>query len=234
MAPLDLADRGSIASLVASWDGPLDILVNNAGVMGVPLTRTAEGWELHFATNHLGHFALSVGLHDALARAGEARVVSVSSVEHLRSPVVFDDIHFARRPYESPSAYAQSKTANALFAVEADRRWSRDGIRVNALMPGAIRTNLMRHIDPALLAALDEHPIPGLVWKTAEQGAATSALLAGSPLLRGVGGRYFEDANEAVPQSEAPPFAGVADHALDPADAARLWELSEELLGSRA
>jgi NAD(P)-dependent dehydrogenase (short-subunit alcohol dehydrogenase family) len=231
VAPLDLADRSSIASFVAAWDGALDVLVGNAAVMGVPLTRTVEGWELHFATNHLGHFALATGLRSALALAGDARIVSLSSVEHRRSPIDFDDAQFERRPYEAQLAYAQSKTANALFAVEADRRWAADGIRVNAVMPGAIMTNLMRHIDPVLLRGIEEHPIPGLTWKTVEQGAATSVLVAASPFLYGLGGRYFEDCNEAVPADEAStPFAGVADHALDPASAARLWRVSEELL----
>ena len=98
VAPLDLADQASVAAFVAAWDGPLHILVNNAGVMASPVTRTPEGWEMQFATNHLGHFALATGLHPALAAAGGARVVSVSSSAHLRSPVVFDDIHFLSVP----------------------------------------------------------------------------------------------------------------------------------------
>ena len=102
VAPLDLADQGSVAAFVDGWSGPLHILVNNAGVMAPPLTRTPEGWELQFATNHLGHFALATGLHRALAAAGGARVVSLSSVGHVASPVVFDDINFDRRPYDPP------------------------------------------------------------------------------------------------------------------------------------
>src|SRR6476661_7755118 len=93
VANLDLANRASVASFVAAWEGPLDVLVNNAGVMACPETRTAQGFELQFATNHLGHFALAAGLHRALAAAGGARIVSVSSRAHLRSPVIFDDIH---------------------------------------------------------------------------------------------------------------------------------------------
>ena len=123
VAPVDLANPASVASFVAAWDGPLDVLVNNAGVMACPQTRTPQGWELQFATNHLGHFALATGLHRALAAAGGARIVSVSSRAHLRSPVIFDDIHFLKRAYEPWDAYAQSKTANVLFAVEATRRW---------------------------------------------------------------------------------------------------------------
>jgi NAD(P)-dependent dehydrogenase (short-subunit alcohol dehydrogenase family) len=125
VAELDLAEPGSIAALVAGWSGPLDVLINNAGVMAIPELRlTPAGWELQFATNHLGHFALAYGLHDALAAASEgARIVSLSSRGHLRSPVVFDDINFTSRPYEPLVAYGQSKTANVLFAVGATRHW---------------------------------------------------------------------------------------------------------------
>jgi NAD(P)-dependent dehydrogenase (short-subunit alcohol dehydrogenase family) len=148
VARLDLSDHGSIAQFVAGWDGPLHVLVNNAGVMAIPeLRRTPEGWETQFATNHLGHFALATGLHAALAADGAARIVSVSSSAHRRSPVVFDDIHFGSRPYEPWLAYGQSKTANVLFAVGATARWAGDGITANALMPGAIMTNLQRHVD---------------------------------------------------------------------------------------
>lgn len=147
VAPLDLSDRDSIAKFVAAWNEPLHILVNNAGVMALPEQHTPEGWEMQFATNHLGHFALALGLHDALAADGAARIVSVSSNGHLMSPVVFDDIHFAFRPYDPWLAYGQSKTANILFAVGATARWFRDGITANALMPGAITTNLQRYTD---------------------------------------------------------------------------------------
>ncbi|MEY9871657.1 NAD(P)-dependent dehydrogenase (short-subunit alcohol dehydrogenase family) [Streptacidiphilus sp. MAP12-33] len=199
--------------------------------MASPELRTAEGWELQFATNHLGHFALATGLHAALARDGGARVVAVSSSAHHRSPVVFEDIHFRERRYEPWSAYGQSKTANVLFAVEATRRWAADGITVNALMPGGIRTNLQRHVSEAELARLRAQAAGGtdLSWKTTEQGAATSVLLAASPLLEGVGGRYFEDCNEAV-RGELGARTGVADYALDPEAAALLWQVSRDTL----
>src|SRR3954462_4528536 len=121
VAQLDLADQGSVAAFATAWDGPLDILVNNAGVSAPPETRTPEGWELQFATNHLGHFALAMSLRPALAAAGRARVVSLSSIAHLQAPIRFEDIHFHKRPYERFTAYGQSKTATALFAVEANR-----------------------------------------------------------------------------------------------------------------
>ena len=156
MALLDLLDRGSVDQLIRDLAGPLHILVNNAGVMAVPeLRRSPEGHELQFATNHLGHFRLALGLLPALRAAGGARVVSVSSRAHLNSPVIFDDIDFRDRPYDPALAYAQSKTANVLFAVAAARHWSDDGIEVNALHPGAIAdSNLSRYYKPAELDAL--------------------------------------------------------------------------------
>jgi NAD(P)-dependent dehydrogenase (short-subunit alcohol dehydrogenase family) len=227
---LDLADPVSVSAFVAGWSGPLDLLINNAGVMAVPdLQLTPEGWELQFATNHLGHFALTVGLRDALAEAaGGARIVSLTSRGHLRSPVVFDDINFASRPYDPMLAYAQSKTANVLFAVEANRRWSDAGISANAVHPGAIQeTNLSRYLDPDYLAQLRGSGV--YQYKTTEQGAATSVLVATWPPLEGIGGRYFQDCNEAPvvdPTTAAPTGAGVAAYAVDPANAERLWELS--------
>jgi len=227
---LDLADPVSVSAFVAGWSGPLDLLINNAGVMAVPdLQLTPGGWELQFATNHLGHFALTVGLRDALAQAaGGARIVSLSSRGHLRSPVVFDDINFASRPYDPMLAYAQSKTANVLFAVEANRRWSDAGISANAVHPGAIEeTNLSRYLDPNYLAQLRGSGV--YQYKTTEQGAATSVLVATWPPLEGIGGRYFQDCNEAPvvdPTTAAPTGAGVAAYAVDPTNAERLWELS--------
>ena len=129
---VDLVDRASINDFVARWQGPLQLLINNAAVMASPLIRTAEGWELQFATNHLGHFALTLGLHEALKAAGNARVVNVSSSGHLTSPVHLDDLHFERREYTPWMAYGQAKTANVLFAVEITKRWKNDGIVANA------------------------------------------------------------------------------------------------------
>jgi NAD(P)-dependent dehydrogenase (short-subunit alcohol dehydrogenase family) len=229
VAALDLADRASVAAFVAGWDGPLHMLINNAGVMATPETRTPEGWELQFATNHLGHFALTTGLHRFLAVEG-ARVVSVSSAAHLMSPVVFDDIHFVDRPYDPWAAYGQSKTANVLLAVEATKRWAADGITVNAVMPGGIRTNLQRHVGREAMDAMIAQAVEdGFRLKTPEQGAATSVLVATSPLLEGVGGRYFEDCAEALP-NDGNMVSGVAAYALDPAAATRLWEVTEKTL----
>jgi len=219
---LDLSDLASVAAFVAAWDGPLHVLVNNAGVMALPEQRTPAGCEMQFATNHLGHFALALGLRAALAADGAARIVSVSSSAHLLSPVVFEDIHFIRRPYDPILAYGQSKTANLLFAVGAYARWAGDGITANALMPGAIATALQRHTGGI--------KTPPERRKTPEQGAATSILLATSPLLAGIGGRYFEDCNEALPSDIKFPLKGVAAYALDPGNADRLWEESLRLI----
>jgi NAD(P)-dependent dehydrogenase (short-subunit alcohol dehydrogenase family) len=235
---LDLADQASVAEFGAGWSGPLHLLINNAGVMALPELRlTPDGWELQFATNHLGHFALALGLHDALAAGGDARIVSLSSRGHLRSPVVFDDINFSSRPYDPWLAYGQSKTANVLFAVEATRRWAADGITANAVHPGAIaETNLSRYMNPDDLEAL--RASGSFRYKTIAQGAATSVLVATSAQLAGIGGRYFEDCNQARVLADDPadqadsggyrPLEerGVAGYALDPDNARRLWELS--------
>lgn len=227
---LDLADQKSVRSLVVSWQGPLHILVNNAGVMASPEARTAEGWESQFATNHLGHFSLALGLYPALKQEG-ARVVSLSSSGHHLSPVVFEDIHYTIRPYDPWGAYGQAKSANALFAVEAARRWASDGIFANAVMPGAIKTNLQRYSG--------ELKSPEAYWKTAGQGAATSVLAAASPLLDGVSGRYFADCNEAEPITRSSgnrfdEMSLVAAWATDPLLAERLWDVSLAMVEKKA
>jgi NAD(P)-dependent dehydrogenase (short-subunit alcohol dehydrogenase family) len=227
VAALEVTEPASVAAFAATWDQPLDILVNNAGVMMPPERRTPQGWELQFATNHLGHFALAQALHDALAAAGGARIVVVSSTGHLYSPVVFDDLQFRFRPYDPLLAYGQSKTAAILFAVGATARWASDGITANALNPGAIATNLQRHVGGQLVTPPERR-------KTPDQGAATSVLLATSPYLESIGGRYFEDCNEAptVDHRNAA-GTGVASYALDPANAHRLWDVSAALLRDR-
>jgi NAD(P)-dependent dehydrogenase (short-subunit alcohol dehydrogenase family) len=232
VSPLELVNMASINAFVDAWSGPLDILVNNAGVMAIEeLTRDARGYEMQFATNHLGHFALTLGLYEALAEAGNARIVSVSSSGHLRSPVIFDDPHYRFLEYTPFGAYGQSKTANILFAVEAAKRWADVGITANALMPGGIATNLQRHVGGSEYMERAQRE-RGIRLKTPEQGAATSVLLAASPLVEGVSGRYFENCNEAeVVLERGNFFGGVAPYALDPDNAERLWELSLRLVG---
>jgi len=222
---LDLSDLHSVRAFVNGWKDPLHILVNNAGIMAVPeLEKTPQGFELQFGTNFLGHFALTTGLHRALAAAGGARVVSVSSTGHLFSPVLFDDLNFDFIPYAPLPAYGQSKTANALLAIGITHRWASDGIRSNALHPGAIATGLQKHIGGV--------KTPVEKRKTLAQGASTSVLLAASPLLEGVSGLYFEDCNQAQQVTKRPTdfTGGYAAHAVSPANAERLWDLSLKLI----
>jgi NAD(P)-dependent dehydrogenase (short-subunit alcohol dehydrogenase family) len=243
VAALDLADRAAVAGFVQGWRGPLHLLINNAGVITPALTRTAEGWELQFATNYLGHFALSLGLRDALAAGvrdrGEARIVSVSSTAHMRSPVVFDDIHFERRDYDPQAAYAQSKTANSLFAVEATRRWDADGIVANAVNPGGVATGLQRHFTQKQQDYLAEAEAAGVfTYKTVQQGAATTLVAAVAPEFAHTGGHYLDDGREAytVPD-DAELFQnshGVKQWAIDPGTAQKLWTVSLALIGQPA
>ncbi len=226
---LDLLDPGSVRAFAAAWEGPLHVLVANAAVTVPDLRHDQRGNELHFAVNHLGHFLLALELRRALAAGAPSRIVAVSSSAHLRSPVVFDDLAFRFRAYDRNLGYGQSKAANVLFAVGAARRWDGDGIRANALMPGVIATNINRHLDPGFMDAVRARA-DAPAEKTPAQGAATSALLAGSPLLEGVSGRYFEDCQEAVRVERRERSAGVAPYVLDPGNAERLWEVSRALL----
>ena len=239
VASLDLADRTSIAQFLESWHGPLHLLINNAGIIPSTLLRTAEGWELQFATNYLGHFALSLGLHNALAEGararGDVRIVSLTSGGHMRSPIVFDDIQFERRDYDPQAAYAQSKTADSLFAVEATRRWGGDGIVTNAVNPGGVATGLQRDFTQKQKDYLAEAEAAGVfVYKTAEQGAATTLVAAVGPEFAHTGGHYLSDCNEAptVP-NDADLFQngnGVKEWAIDPVIAQKLWTVSLGLL----
>ena len=237
---LDLADRSSVARFVDGWDGPLHLLINNAGLVTGGLERTVEGWELQLATNHLGHFAVATGLHAALAAGaadrGGSRVVTLSSTAHMRAGVDFSDLHFDRRDYDPQIAYAQSKTANSLFSVEASRRWAPDGIVCNTVNPGGVATGLQRHFTPEQKRSLDAAEAAGVfAYKTIEQGAATTIVAATWPAFAGSGGHYLDDGQEAYP---VPNDAGLADHphgvkewALDPVAAGRLWDVSADLVG---
>jgi NAD(P)-dependent dehydrogenase (short-subunit alcohol dehydrogenase family) len=236
---LDLANRQTITDFIDAWSGPLHLLINNAGLVTSGLERTAEGWELQFATNHLGHFKLAVGLHDALARGAAerdgARIVSLSSTAHMRAGVDFDDLQFERRAYDPQIAYAQSKTANSLFTVEATRRWASDGIVANAVNPGGIATGLQRNFSVKQRESLDAAAAAGLFeYKTIEKGAATSLVAAAAPEFARTGGHYLDDSREAYPVSNDADLAqhphGVKEWARDPATAERLWTVSTDLV----
>lgn len=213
----------------------LNMLVGNAGVMACPLMRTAEGWEMQFATNHLGHFLLANLLLPALQAGAPSRVISVSSAGHQFSPVVFDDIHFERRAYDKWMSYGQAKTANILFALEFDRRFASRGVRAFSNHPGGIRTELGRHLTEEDIKLLTERSQQRaskgvMVWKNEQQGASTQVWGATAPELDGKGGLYLE---ETQISGTAPPpgSAGAAPYALDPEQARRLWEVSERALG---
>ncbi len=246
--PMDLADPASIDAFAERFlarGEPLHILVNSAGVMAMPLTREARGYEMQFATNHLGHFQLTARLWPALRGAGGARVVSVSSRGHRFAGVDFDDPSFEHRAYDPWVAYGQSKTANVLFALGVDKRGEADGIRAFALHPGAIMTDLVRHISQDELrafGAIDEEgrPVVDLErgFKSVPQGAATSVWCAASPQLDGMGGVYCEDVEVSPILVEADNTpgrvssdVGVRPWAIDPAAAETLWALSEKLTG---
>ncbi|WP_370649791.1 SDR family NAD(P)-dependent oxidoreductase [Neorhizobium galegae] len=225
---LDLSDLRSVASFVDDWEGPVHALINNAGIMALPdLRRSSQGWEMQFATNFLGHFALTLGLRRSLAMAQGARVVCLSSSGSLFGPVLWDDPHFQFIPYDPLLAYAQSKTACTLLSVAITDRWGDDGIVSNALNPGAIATNLQRYTGAL---RTPEH-----LRKTPEEGAATSVLLAASPLVEGISGRYFEDCMESpiVPSRPQLRLEGVAAYALDSTNAQRLWDMALEQVGER-
>ena len=210
----------------------LHILVDNAGVMACPFAKTSDGFELQFGSNHLGHFLMTCLLAPALRRGAPSRIVSVSSRGHHISPVVFDDIQFERRPYDKWQAYGQSKTANVLFAVGLERRLGGAGVHANALHPGAIMTELARHLQQEDYQFLQSRN-RGMKFKTVESGSATSVFAATAPELEGRGGLYLEDCHVAAIDDAPDALDGVKSWALDAGNAERLWEVSERLVGER-
>ena len=249
--PMDLLDPASIDAFAGRFlaEGRLlDILINSAGIMAVPFERDARGYELQFATNHLGHFQLTTRLLPAIRKNGGARIVSVSSWGHHFSPVLFDDPHFNQRAYDPWVGYGQSKTANILFALSLDERLQTEGIRAFSAHPGGILdTNLGKHIPQELLRSMgviDENgkPIldPERNLKSVEQGAATLVWCATSRTLEGMGGVYCENCDiaqlDAGGESSMRTFErltrheGVLSYALDIESAERLWELSGKLV----
>ncbi|WP_028798665.1 SDR family NAD(P)-dependent oxidoreductase [Streptomyces sp. 142MFCol3.1] len=237
---LDLGDLESVRAFAERFlasDRTVDLVINNAGIMACPETRVGPGWEAQFATNHLGHYALVNRLWPAIA-AGGARVVSVSSAGHHFSGIRWDDVHWANG-YDKWEAYGQAKTANVLFAVHLDRLGQGSGVRAFALHPGGILTPLQRHLPREEMVErgwIDENgtPLNPEAFKTPEQGAATQVWAATSPQLAGMGGVYCEDCDIAEPAPADGNRVGVCAHAIDPEQAARLWELSAELTGVNA
>jgi NAD(P)-dependent dehydrogenase (short-subunit alcohol dehydrogenase family) len=231
-------ELGSLASVRAFAERVLtrypriDLLIDNAGVMACPQGKTQDGFELQFGSNHIGHFLATCLLVPALRRGTDARVVCLSSRGHHIAPVDFDDVHFERRPYDKWQSYGQAKTANVLFAVGLEKRLGTSGIHAFAVHPGAIVTELGRHLQPEDIAYLQSRA-KGMQFKSVEQGAATSCFTATAPELAGRGGLYLEDCHVAAVNDAPDALDGVKSYALDPANAERLWQLSEKLVGQR-
>ncbi|MEI9965328.1 MAG: SDR family NAD(P)-dependent oxidoreductase [Caulobacteraceae bacterium] len=242
LTTLDLADLASVracADAILAAGEPFDLVVANAGVMACPFGHTADGFETQFGTNHLGHFVL-VNRIAPLLRPG-ARVVALSSSGHRFADVDLEDPNFERTEYAPFVAYGRSKTANALFAVEFDRRHRERGVRAASVHPGGIQTELGRHMDPEVIQQMIDNinlnrpaDAPPFQWKTIPQGAATSVWAGVVAPAEDVGGRYCEDCHVAeVFDGESLVQGGVRPYAIDPVRAAALWALSEAMVGER-
>jgi NAD(P)-dependent dehydrogenase (short-subunit alcohol dehydrogenase family) len=233
----DLADLDSIRACAADLlhrAPQIQLLINNAGVMACPLGRTAQGFELQFGTNHLGHFLLTCLLAPALLAGAPGRIVNLSSGGHKIGGVDFDDPNYQHRPYNKWQAYGQAKTSNVLFTVALEQRLGGRGVHALAVHPGVIQTELSRHLAEEELEAMKSSLPSGnsMRLKSIPQGAATTVWAASSPALEGQGGLYLEDCHIAA--AAAPGMdGGVEAFALDPAAAEQLWALSERLVGER-
>jgi len=243
IAPMDLGDLASVARFArdfASGRKALHLLVNNAGIMACPETRIGPQWEAQFATNHIGHFALTAALLPLLRAANGARVVALSSTGHKISDIRWDDIHFHKGAYDKWVAYGQSKTANALFAVGLDAREGGNGVRGFAVHPGGIMTPLQRHLKKEEMVAAGWIDESGEVsaaakpyFKTPGQGAATAVWAATAAKLQGSGGLYCEDCDVAELAGENEPrHRTVKAYAVDPESAARLWRVTEATIAA--
>lgn len=221
---LDLSNLATVRAFAAGWGSrPLNLLINNAGIMMGPLTRTADGFEPNFGINHLGHFLLSHLLLPALEAGSPSRIVQLSSGAHLRFPLDLEDWNFLAQDYDPVTAYGRSKTAIALSSVAFSERFGATGIAAYSVMPGVIQTGLFKHMDQVAADALIARV--GALTKTPEQGASTMVWAAVAPELNGRGGAYLENCSIAGPAIASPP-SGVAEHAIDPVLAGRLWDIS--------
>jgi NAD(P)-dependent dehydrogenase (short-subunit alcohol dehydrogenase family) len=237
---LDLSDLASVINFSEQIMGPVDLLINNAGVSKTPDTHLPNGLDVRFATNHLGHFLLALRLQPQMAQRG-ARIVVLSSAAHKLHPVRLDDLQWRTRPYMD-AAYAESKSANILFAQEATRRWSTQGIFANAVLPGSALTGLQRYHDEALKRRIGFINADGSVnsmVKSVAQAAATTVWAAIAPELSGRGGLVLEDCAEALTVGpDTHPWSGFDPSVADPETARLLWEhslhLIQELCGEAA
>ena len=245
---VDLGDFSSIRAFtdtVLAEHDRIDVLINNAGVMACPFGRTVDGFETQFGTNHLGHFLLTARLAPALLRGASPRVVTLSSAGHSRADVDLVDPNFATTPYNAWIAYGRSKTANALFARELARRAGPAGLLSFSVHPGAIVTELGRHLTEELLieviadtqrraeaaAKTEGRAEPEeLHFKTVEAGAATQVWAATAAELADHNGAYLADCGLGVLGAN-PGVNGMLPYLLDDEKAAALWTYSEELIG---
>lgn len=232
--PLDLTDLtnvGHFSDAIVNSRVQVDILICNAGIMACPEERVGKGWESQFATNHIGHYVLTNQIWSTF-RPG-ARIVCVSSAGHHNSHIRWDDIHFHHHTYDKWVAYGQSKTANALFALQLDEYGKKSDIRAFSLHPGKIRTPLQRHLTMKEMVEAGWIDMEGNVidptFKTLEQGAATQLWAATSPKLKGLGGLYLEDCEVANPAASQGTFVGVCDFAVNLGEARKLWDYTAEL-----
>ena len=238
---MDLADLGSVkayAASVTARESKLDLLINNAGIMACPESRIGKNWESQFAVNHLGHFQLTTKLLQPLSQADQARVVCLSSIAHRRSDVLWDDIHFEKTGYDKWLAYAQSKSANALFALGLDMKYQDQGIRAFSVHPGGILTPLQRHLPNEEMQELGWTDKEGnlseqakAMFKSTTQGCSTTLWAATSDALDDSGGLYCEDCDVAdLATQDSPRYFGVAPWAVSEEGAMRLWDLTEKML----
>lgn len=236
---LDLASLHSVracADRLLADGRRFDAIIANAGIMAPPFGRTVDGFELQFGTNHLGHFALVNRIESLLIDHG--RLVVLSSQAHRVADVDLDDPNFERQAYDPFVAYGRSKTANALFAAEFDRRRRGRGVRAASVMPGNSLTALPRHFSQDDLQGLfetvgkarAEAGLPPAQLKEISQAAATSVWAAVVADMDAIGGRYLEDCAVAPVDDTPNPFAdGVRSYALDLGRAGQLWAKSMEM-----
>ncbi|BBZ78358.1 oxidoreductase [Mycolicibacterium anyangense] len=224
VVPLDLTDlrtAQAAAEAIAHRHSRVDILINNAGVMAPPLSRTAQGYELQLGTNHLGHFVFTNGLVGSFVPG--TRIVNLSSRGHLYGGIRWEDPNYDDESgYDKWQAYGQSKTANVLFTVEAERRWGPGGVHSFAVHPGVVVTELARHMTREDFSGT----LANLEVTDVEHGAATTVWAATAPELDGLGGLYLEDCHIAGPFRPGVQ-GGYAAFAVDPEQAARLWDWSQ-------
>jgi NAD(P)-dependent dehydrogenase (short-subunit alcohol dehydrogenase family) len=241
---MDLADLKSVQDFVNNFVNEgisLDLLINNAGIMACPEGRVGNGWEKQFGVNQLGHFMLTKGLMDIMAKNEGARFVSLSSSAHSLTGILWDDIHFNKNPYDKWIAYGQSKTASSLIAIEFDRLMKDKGVRGFSVHPGGILTPLQRHLENEEMIALGWMKEDGSLsdmaaaaFKTPEQGATTTLWAATESRLNNIGGVFCENCDIAVLKKDVDEsmkrYMGVADWAIDTDEATKLWEVSENML----